>query len=604
VTYVIVGVRSLCSNAFGFECSAGILPAVMRASCPLLLGRETIAAVWKAALPDFRSSIEMPAKSTDETLPERWQAAYERDRLSPSDYADPGPERRAARMLAAFILTGLCFLALPGTLLGVWNLLSIAGHHANGAASIAWIQAHGQAQLFGWVGTFILGISLYVLPKFRGRPLRRFRTAWAVWGLWTAGVTWRWWAGVSAQAWRAALVVSGVLELLALALVLRVVAFKAGKQVGAPLVGAQDKRSTQPGKHPQGVRPSDLGSWLGICGFASLTVALILNLGISIYVVATAPWPVYPATSDRIFLLIALWGFAVPMVWGYSTRFITVFLGLEAPVHRTAGVLCAGISAIVVCALARQFLLADLLALASTAVAIWALRIFRRAPRLAKLRGAYRHYPGFVRLAYVWLVFGALLGVAADLIPAQTGLGGASRHAVTVGFLATLIFAIGPRILPSFLNGRELYSSALMAAGLWVLNLGCALRVSSEAIAYSAGGAAWKILPISALLEMTAVVIFVVNLGMTIKHPIPVWLDPGEIDAALPLYWYVTCFPKTRPVLIQAGLKTLAQVQLPPRSLSLAEAAEADGADVEPMLARLRTFFNQLQPKRPGHGQS
>ena len=50
-----------------------------------------------------------------------------------------------------------------------------------------------------------------------------------------------------------------------------------------------------------------------------------------------------------------------------------------------------------------------------------------------------------------------------------------------------LIFAIGPRILPSFLNGRELYSSALMAAGLWILNLGCGLRVSSEAIAYSAG---------------------------------------------------------------------------------------------------------------------
>jgi uncharacterized protein involved in response to NO len=528
----------------------------------------------------------MPAKSTDETLPERWQAAYERDRLSPADYADPAPERRAARLLAAFILTGLCFLALPGTLLGVWNLLSIAGHHATGAASIAWIQAHGQAQLFGWVGTFILGISLYVLPKFRGRPLRRFGTAWAVWGLWTAGVSWRWWAGVSAQAWRPALVVSGALELVALALVLRVVAFKAGKQVGAPL------------------RPSDLGSWLGICGLASLTVALVLNLGISIYVVATAPWPVYPATSDRIFLLIALWGFAVPVAWGYSTRFVTVFLGLEAPVHRAAGVLCAGISAVVVSALARQFLLADLLALASTVVAIWALRIFRPAPRPAKLRGAYGAYPTFVRLAYAWLVMGALLGVAADLVPAQTGLGGASRHAVTVGFLATLIFAIGPRILPSFLNGRELYRSALMAASLWILTLGCALRVASEAIAYSAGGAAWRILPSSALLEMTAVVIFVVNLGMTIKHPIPVWLDPDEIDAALPLYWYVTCFPKTRPVFIQTGLKTLAQVRDPPRSLSLAEAAEADGVDVEPMLARLRTFFSQLQPKRTGRGYS
>ena len=173
-----------------------------------------------------------------------------------------------------------------------------------------------------------------------------------------------------------------------------------------------------------------------------------------------------------------------------------------------------------------------------------------------------------------------------------------------MGFLATLIFAIGPRILPSFLNGPELYSSALMAASLWILNLGCALRVSSEAIAYSVGGVAWRILPISALLEMAAVVIFVVNLGITVKRPIPAWLGADQINAALPLYWYVTSFPKTKSVLIQGGLKTLAQVQEPPRSLSLAEAAEADGADVEPILARLRTFFSQLQPKRTGHSHS
>jgi hypothetical protein len=537
----------------------------------------------------FRGSSKMPAKSTDETLPEPWRAAYERDRLSPPDYADPAPERRAARMLAAFILTGLCFLALPGTLLGVWNLLSIAEHHTGTGVSNAWIQAHGHAQLFGWVGTFILGISLYVLPKFRGRPLKRFGLAWAIWALWTAGVTWRWWAGVSAQAWRPALVVSGAFELVALALVLRVVVFKGGDR------GARDEPSK---------RPSDLGSWLGIFGFASLAVALVLNLGISIYVAATAAGPVYPATADRIFLLISLWGFAVPMAWGYNTRFVTVFLGLEAPAHRAAGVLCAAIVAIVLCALARQFLLADLLALTSTAVGIWALRVFRRAPRPAKLVGAYPHYPAFVRLAYFWLVVGALLGMAADLLPTHTGLGGASRHAVTVGFLATLIFAIGPRILPSFLGGRELYSSTLMAASLWILNLGCVLRVSSEAIAYSAGGAAWRILPISALLEMTAVVIFVVNLGVTVKRPIPAWLGPDQINASLPVYWYVTSFPETKSVLIHAGLRTLAQVQEPPRSLSLAQAAAADAADVERMLAGLRAFFSQRQPRRAGRSHS
>ena len=129
-------------------------------------------------------------------LPEEWRMAYERDRAGEAVYADPAPERQAARVLAAFIVTGLVFLALPGTLLGVWNLIAIAAWHAGTAASTAWIQAHGHAQLFGWVGTFILGISLYVLPKFQGRTPKRFGITWAVWGLWTLGVAWRWWIGV------------------------------------------------------------------------------------------------------------------------------------------------------------------------------------------------------------------------------------------------------------------------------------------------------------------------------------------------------------------------------------------------------------------------
>ena len=104
-------------------------------------------------------------------IPDIWRAAYERDRQNPLRGNDPLPERRASRLLAAFILTGLIFVALPGTLLGVLNLLAISRGHGT-HVSTAWIQAHGQAQLFGWVGTFILGISLYVLPKFLNRTIQ------------------------------------------------------------------------------------------------------------------------------------------------------------------------------------------------------------------------------------------------------------------------------------------------------------------------------------------------------------------------------------------------------------------------------------------------
>jgi uncharacterized protein involved in response to NO len=54
-----------------------------------------------------------------------------------------------------------------GTFLGVWNLLAISSHRSIETVSPAWIQAHGHAQVFGWIGSFILGIGFYSIPKLR-----------------------------------------------------------------------------------------------------------------------------------------------------------------------------------------------------------------------------------------------------------------------------------------------------------------------------------------------------------------------------------------------------------------------------------------------------
>jgi uncharacterized protein involved in response to NO len=513
-------------------------------------------------------------------LPVEWVRAYERDAQGQMDYADPAWERKAARALAAFILSGLFFLALPGTFLGVWNLLQISAHHSQTAASTVWIQAHGHAQLFGWVGSFILGISLYILPKFRGRPLKSFSLVWLIWGLWTAGVALRWWVGVGGTAWRFGLPASAVLEFAAFVLSQKVLVFN--------------------GSERKGKKPEDLGSWLGIWGFASLGAALILNLGLSFWVALMCGAPVFPPEWDHTFLILMVWGFAVVMAWGFSTRFVTVFLGLHPPHHQAAGKFSIGIVALLALALARQFFLADLLILALSVYAIWALRLFHKPARRAKLAGAYRHYPAFIRLAYAWLVAAAILGVAADLVPGATGLGGASRHAVTVGFIALLILALGPRMLPSFLNGRELFSTRWMAASLWLLSAGCLLRVSSEAVAYSLGGGAWNLLPVSAYLEFAGVLAFVVNMVATLAQPLPAWFAAQGISDQLPLYWYVTSFPKTRSVLIQAGLKTLSIAKTAPYSLSLAEAAAADHADLNHLVTELNAFFKKRQPRRVG----
>jgi uncharacterized protein involved in response to NO len=530
---------------------------------------------------------QIPIEGTckkDMALPEQWVLAYERDRQNPLRGNDPLPERRAARVLSAFILTGLVFVALPGTLLGVWNLLTIAGEHGSTRVSTAWIQAHGQAQLFGWVGTFILGISLYVLPKFLNRMIRKFGLLWLTWAVWTSGAGWRWLVGIGMPHWRIGIVGATALQLLGYGLAQYLLWF--------------DRPEPDPSNPPKPF-PGDLASWLGVVGFAAFGAALLLNFGISVQLALHGSQPVLPAAADRIFLIVSLWGFAIPVAWGYSTRFVTIFVGLRSPVQSAARWLAAGVAAIVFAALLHQPRLADALAAVVTLGAVWALQVFRPSVREPKRTGVYPHYPFFIRLAYLWLVVGAFLGIWADFEPRLTGLGGASRHALTVGFLAMLIFCVGPLILPSFLAGRQLRSPGLMGASLWLLAIGCFLRVTSEAVAYSAtGGWSWKVLPVSGLLELTAVSLFVLNLGWTMMQPVPAWFGPSGVAPQMTVYFYVSSFPKTRDVLIGSGLTTLAQVKDIPHSLTLSEAVAADGADLGETLSALRAFFAARQPRR------
>src|SRR5512138_797532 len=77
-------------------------------------------------------------------------------------------EERLSRLLVLYVVTGLAFMLLPGTFLGVWNLISISARETPQSVSAAWLQAHGHAQIFGWIGSFILGIGFHSIPRSRG----------------------------------------------------------------------------------------------------------------------------------------------------------------------------------------------------------------------------------------------------------------------------------------------------------------------------------------------------------------------------------------------------------------------------------------------------
>lgn len=409
-------------------------------------------------------------------------------------------EVQLSRLLVAWISAGLLFMLLPGTFLGVWNLISISGRRAADSVSPAWIQAHGHAQVFGWVGSFILGIGFYSLPKLlRGRPFGMSR-GWLTLGMWTTGVGLRWYANVSAWHWRFALPVSAALELAAFLIFFRAVTGHGGESNEKP------------------------ESWIWVVATASLgfLLALLVNLGASVVVAWSAATPAFPHWFDQRYLVLITWGFLVPFVWGFSARWLPTFIGLK-PLRSRALIVAVMLNVLgTVTALAGRFSTATALLLAGAATAIFALRVFEPRQRPAKIRGVHPSFPFFLRSAYGWLMIAAALGIWAVFSADAVGIWGASRHALTVGFFSLMVFGIGQRILPAFSGMRHLFSPRLMFGSMALLTLGCALRVSSEVLAYqNTVPAAWRLLPVSAVIELSAVTLFAANLFISFARPAP-----------------------------------------------------------------------------------
>jgi uncharacterized protein involved in response to NO len=406
-------------------------------------------------------------------------------------------EVRLSRVLIAYIVMGLFFMLLPGTFLGVWNLLAISSHRSIESVSPAWIQAHGHAQIFGWIGSFILGIGYYSIPKLR--RMKPF-ALWAPWTsllMWCAGVSLRWTAGVYEWHWRVLLPLSAGLEIAAFFIFFVMVS------------GHRSRAETQAGK---------LDAWILVimAGCVGWLAALIVNAASAAFLAFRAISPVLPHGFDERFLVLETWGFLVPFIFGFSAKWLPIFLGLRAMRSRHLLWAVALNSAGVITALFGFNLASSFLLLAAVVMAIYSLRLFEPSERAAKIKGVHRSFPIFVRLAYGWAIMSVGLAIWASLTAISTGIWGASRHALTVGFIALMVFCVGQRVLPAFSGMRALFSTRLMFAALGLLFGGCFLRVCSEILAYQGYAAfAWSCLPVSAVTELIAVTIFALNLAIT-----------------------------------------------------------------------------------------
>src|SRR6185436_17900960 len=130
-----------------------------------------------------------------------------------------GAAPAASKPYRYFFIAGIAVVLTVGAAWGAWLLLQIAAAGRFTGASLFQVNAHGHAQVFGWVGLFVMGFGYQMFPALWQRRLLAPRLVPAVFAAMIAGIVIRTvaMAAVGARWAVPAVVAGGTLEIAAIA---------------------------------------------------------------------------------------------------------------------------------------------------------------------------------------------------------------------------------------------------------------------------------------------------------------------------------------------------------------------------------------------------
>lgn len=380
---------------------------------------------------------------------------------------------------------------------------------------VAAAQAHGHLQLFGWAGLLVFGVGFHFLPRLRGVPLAHPARARAVLWLLLAGLILRGVAqpalalGIPARGVpHAALLVAAALELLGITVALDVLVRTL--RSGAPLAARAGLRTILP--------------LLGVA-FGACWLALAVNL-LGAIAALRAGDAIIAGRYDRAVVLLALYGFLLPIGVGMSARLFPLYFSTPTPRWGwlRAGLGCGGVG------LALRLLaessgapriapVGQLFLAVGVALFIVALGIFGRLqPRPRQSARAVSDPVYWHALsAYLWLAGAGALQVwdvagTLAIVPTRPPLD-AEIHLLGAGFVTHLILGVGPRLLSGFAR-RALRREALGWPILALANLAVMLRVAPLLLALLVPPATTNAaLGLGGLTGWLALALFALNLG-------------------------------------------------------------------------------------------
>lgn len=507
--------------------------------------------------------------------------------------ATPVPQKAvptlADSIYRRFFLGGILVILTAGATWGATLLWQIGMRGKFTGVSIHAVNAHGHAQIYGWVGLFIMGFAYQALPRVWHTTLAAPRLAATAFGLMCVGITVRSILMPLSGSTPAAIgsLAGGVIELIACILFV------------GQLLATFGRRASDVLAEP----------YMGFI-FAAL-FWLLAMAGMDVwftYVTMTASdtrtliW--YVSTYQAPLRDLQIHGLALSMILGVSLRMLTALFDLpKVPAGRawTALVLLTlGVAAESLIFVAYRWthnhvvaaflMLPWLMMTAAVAMIAWPWKLWRPLPvrdRSAK----------FVRIAYAWLAASLVMLLMLPVyqhvsgIPFSHAYYGAVRHAITVGFISMMILGMGAKVTAT-LNGHTGDSLSALWGPFWLVNIGCFLRCSLQ-IGTDWHSAFFPLVGISGTLEVIGLTwwsLHIIRLTCvpavesTVATPVAIGPDASVAEI-------VSAYPQTMNVFAAFGFTMLANPvarRTIARGVTVRQAARFRGVCAETLTRSLR----------------
>lgn len=513
--------------------------------------------------------------------------------------SDPASATRADEDLLwrRFFKGGILVTLTAGATWGAFLLARIAlSGSFTTSVSIAEINAHGYAQIFGWLGLFVMGFAYQAFPRFRRTRLAHPQLAAATLPVMLAGILLRSSSEPFARS-------SGIAFVLAVAGSSLVLAAVGGFAVVILQTIARSRRASH---------PADLYLVAGTCWFVLGGLGEILHLlntvlapSASALVRIVADWQV-PLRD------VQLHGFALMMVLGVSLRLLPGFFGTEDVPRATVRRSWAALNLALVAEVVGYLALRGGHGSGKLLMAFGWIGLLGGCALLAVRMGVWRRVDRpdrslkFVRAAYVWLVGSFAMLAATPFYFAVSGRDfshawlGATRHAITVGFFSMMILGISSRVAP-ILRGIDPQTLSPLAYPFLLLNLGCGMRVIFQVLT-DFSPQAYPVMGISSLLEVSALIAWAVPLWRAMDRPAQEEKAgaafTGHLTGAETVDLVLASRRGALDLLVSHGFHALESAPLRAlmaRRIRLEDACRMHGVELDPLLAGL----NALTPVRP-----